>query len=45
MATKTYNKQHAHNYEIIDKKNSPVNELICKRLGSINGSNLDDVTS
>ena len=42
MATKTYNKQHAHNYEIIDKKISPVNELICKRLGSIN---LDDVTS
>ena len=35
MATKTYNKQHAHNYEIIDKKFSPVN----------NGSNLDDVTS
>ena len=38
MATKTYNKQHAHNYEIIDKKISPVN-------GLINGSNLDDVTS
>ena len=39
MATKTYNKQHAHNYEIIDKKISPVNEL------TLNGSNLDDVTS
>ena len=40
MATKTYNKQHAHNYEIIDKKFSPVNGLI-----GMNGSNLDDVTS
>ena len=42
MATETYNEQHAHNYEIIDKKFSPVNGLIGKTL---NGSNLDDVTS
>ena len=38
MDTETYNKEHAHNKEIIDKK-SLINELICWRTG------LDDVIS
>ena len=48
MDTKIHNEQHAHNKEIIDQKNSPLNELICKKMGNgidLTNSNLDNLIS